>query len=356
MTGSSGGGTTISKTEPPAYVQPYAVQHLGTAANLSQLPYQMYSGQFVRPTYAQLASTPQPQAATVTAPQQQIQLWPGGPFKTIKSAPLPTSAPAPTTQGMITGYENLPQSAVTDFLNARVQGFSPEQEQALTGTAARATAGSPVTAAAQQNILGTLRGDYLTGNPYLDQMVDQTQRDVMTRLGPAFVRSGSTGNTGLAQVTAQQLADASNALRYQNYDAERQRQMQANLFAPQLAASDYADLQALMGVGAQRQALGQTQKDLAYQEFLNQIGYPYQQADVLGNAINQATGGITTQQGPNSYNRAAGILGGALGGAGLGSALGAGTASGLGVGGAMGVGIPAMWPFILGGGLLGGTL
>jgi hypothetical protein len=57
---------------------------------------------------------------------------------------------------------------------------------------------------------------------------------------------------------------------------------------------------AVTGVGLQQQAQQQAQLDAAYQEFLRQLTYPYQQQDVL----NKALGMFGTMQGqytPPSY-------------------------------------------------------
>jgi hypothetical protein len=72
---------------------------------------------------------------------------------------------------------------------------------------------------------------------------------------------------------------------------------------------------AVTGVGLQQQAQQQAQLDAAYQEFLRQLAYPYQQQDVL----NKALGMFGTMQGqytPPSYPLAnlVGGMGGAIGG------------------------------------------
>lgn len=44
MSGSSGGGTTTTRTEPPDYVKPYATDYLTQAGNVANLPYTPYTG------------------------------------------------------------------------------------------------------------------------------------------------------------------------------------------------------------------------------------------------------------------------------------------------------------------------
>src|SRR5690606_4389717 len=105
----------------------------------------------------------------------------------------------------------------------------------------------------------------------------------------------------------------------------RTRQLQASMLMPQLAQAGYANSQALLGIGDAQQALNQGQLDVAYQTWINQQNYPYQQLDVMANAIRSTmgAGGTTMQTGPNPYQRnsTASVLGGAIGGGALGGSL-----------------------------------
>ena len=263
--GSSGSGTTVNKTEPPAYAIPYHESLLRRAGGVAGQPY-------------------------------------------------------------------------TPYPYARIADFSPEQEEGLQATANRARAGSPVMQAAQGNLTDTLQGKYLDSNPYVDSMVKRSQDDVLTRYGAQLGRN--FGNSGVNETVSRAAMDAGNAVRYANYGDERNRQMQANLFAPSAAAADYADAQALMGVGDVRQGQQQNLLNFGYDEFQRAMGYPYQQLDTLSSALN-ATGGFGTQTAPNPYqsSKAAGALGGAASGAAIGSMFGPGygTAIGAGVGGLAGL-------------------
>ena len=109
-----------------------------------------------------------------------------------------------------------------------------------------------------------------------------------------------------------------------NYNNERGLQQQGVGLATGLAANDYADLQALSGVGAAQ--------DQRAQDFLNADinRYNYNQNKDL-NALNTYQGLVSGNYGnststntPMSSNTGAGILGGALGGAQLGGMLGGG--------------------------------
>jgi hypothetical protein len=204
--GSSGGGTTVQKTEPPAYAIPYHQQLMQRAGNVTSQPYQPYPG-------------------------------------------------------------------------ARIADFTPEQQAGMNLTTQRALQGSPVMQAAQGNLQDTLQGKYLDSNPYIDQMVNRTQQDVMTNWGAQLGKN--FGNTGVQEVVGRALGDSSNAVRYQNYNDERTRQMQANLFAPQAASADYQDMQALMGVGDVRQQQQQNLLNMPFEEWARAQQFPYDQLGAL---------------------------------------------------------------------------
>jgi len=137
--------------------------------------------------------------------------------------------------------------------------FSPETEQALSGTAARAQNGSPLVQGAQGMINNTLSGDYLSaGNPYFSQMSDRITSQVLPSITAQWARAGrGTGNDQVVEAASRGLGDSIGQLAYQNYGQERSNQMQAAGMAPGLANQDYVDLERLAGVGAQREAQSQ---------------------------------------------------------------------------------------------------
>lgn len=257
---SGGGGssqpsttTTISKSEPPAYVQPYSEQLMTRAGELSNAPYQQYTGQ-------------------------------------------------------------------------RIAGLTPEHQTALQGITQRASQGSPLMNATQDMMTQTASGSYLNpeSNPYLQGQVQAAQRDVMTGLGAQ--NRAAFGNTGMDYITGKALADATNNVYAQNYNNERTNQMRAAMFAPQLAAADYTDYQNLLGVGDIYRDNTQEQLNQQYQDWTQQQQWPYQQLDVLANAIRTSMGGggSSVTSAPNAYqsNSTASMIGGGLAGYGIGQAAG----------------------------------
>lgn len=220
----------------------------------------------------------------------------------------------------------------------RFADFNQDQLQGLDMTRQRALAGSPVTNAAKTNLEATLRGDYLNpqSNPYLQNTVNQAMGDVQSRVNSQF--SGNNfGGSAHQEWMQKNLMDTAMPYYMQNYGDERNRQMQANLFAPQMAQSDYADLQALLGVGDVMAGQDQQNLDFMYDEWMRKLQYPTQSLNTLLGAAYGAPGSVQTAPNPYQQNRAAGALGGAASGAALGSAFGP-----------IGTGVGA-----IGGGLLG---
>lgn len=215
---------------------------------------------------------------------------------------------------------NVPYQA---YPGQRIAPLNSQQEQGLQMTEQRALSGSPVMNAANRNLQDTLNGNYLNAesNPYLSGAVNKALGDVQTRVNSQF--SGNNfGGTAHQEWLGSQLADAALPIYAQNYDNERQRQMQANLFAPQAAQSDYNDLQALLGVGDVRQANTQQNLDYLYNQWNEQRGYRDSQLDKFIQRVYGYPGSQTTGPNPYAQNRTASALGGAAAGAGLGGALG----------------------------------
>ena len=148
-------------------------------------------------------------------------------------------------------------------------GFSPESEQAMSGIAGRAQAGSPLVKGAQGMLGSTVGGSYLSaGNPYFQGMADRVTSNVLPSITAQWARAGrGTGNGDVVEAASRGLGDSIGQLAYQNYGQERGNQMQAAGMAPQLANQDYYDLQQLAGVGGQREAMAQKGINEAMQRY-----------------------------------------------------------------------------------------
>lgn len=88
------------------------------------------------------------------------------------------------------------------------------------GTAAKsAFTPSPELQAAQGYATDVLGGKYLgASNPYLNGMIDQTNQGVSNAVNTEFGAAGRTGGGAHVQNLTQGLANADNALRYQQYN------------------------------------------------------------------------------------------------------------------------------------------
>lgn len=194
-----------------------------------------------------------------------------------------TSQPYSGMQSYLDEYLARARNLSTAPSASGIAPLAPQQRTGLMMTEQRALSGSPVMNASKQNLTSTLNGDYLdiTKNPAWDPMqkaiTDSYGRGVAAQTDAAAARSNNLGSSAYReQVGANQralgesLSSAAGGL----YNSERGRQMQANLFAPQAAAADYADASALMGVGGAYQ--GQMQKEM---------DWPYKQLDVMGGAL-----------------------------------------------------------------------
>jgi len=131
----------------------------------------------------------------------------------------------------------------------------------------RALAGNPLTGLAQQQVQGTLGGAYLGGNPFFQgafapaAAAAKTQfQDTLGNITSKASLAGRYGSGAMGNLQdratgqyAQALTNTAGNLAYQNYEAERQRQQQAIGAAPQLAATDYQDINQLLQAGQLRE-------------------------------------------------------------------------------------------------------
>lgn len=266
----------------------------------------------------------------------------GGGSKETSTTSLPSWA-VPYAQDFLQRSQQQSNLPYQQYGGQTLAGLNPYQTAGLEATAQRAMQGSPVNGAASSELQRTLSGGYLgAGNPYMDSLVDRSQGDlirgyqqsVIPQLDMMAARSGSFGNTGVAQTgdEAQRrliggLGDISTSLRGGAYESERNRMQGAVGMAPQIANQDYVDANALQGVGGAYRAEEQLGLDDQLNRFNEQRDGSLRQLQILGGALNGGNYGSTTT-GPGA-NRTAGALGGAASGAMIGSSFGPwGTAAG----------------------------
>jgi hypothetical protein len=256
-----------------------------------------------------------------------------------------------------------------------VVGPAAETQQALQGTTARATGGSPVNAAASgyaARTLGTAPSSQFgsgqnpyanasnpfggSSNPYLDQTFNKAADTVQNRLSSQFAGSGRNVDASRAAQASEMndLAtniyggayenDRNRQLQYQSqltgigsqgYELERdrmasdlqqQRQQQLGVagLAPQIANQDYVDLDRLRGVGAEREDLtGRQYEDAAARWDFGQNA-PGLALDQYIARLGGQSGSSMSSSTPIYRNQVAGGLGGALAGQQIGSNIGTG--------------------------------
>ena len=203
-------------------------------------------------------------------------------------------------------------------------GPSSATQTALEQLQQRATQGSPLVSAAQQQTLGTVKGDYLGGNPFFQgafqpaaQAARQTFESALGDIGSKASLAGRYGSGAMGNLQqqaagqfAQKLTDTAGQLAYQNYAQERARQQQATAMAPEMAQADYGDIQRLLAAGQ----LGEGYQGQALQADINRFNYmqnlPQQN---LTNYLNMVygfpAGRSTTTQTPYYTNPMANALG-----------------------------------------------
>lgn len=225
---------------------------------------------------------------------------------------------------------------------------SATTQQAIQALQQRATTGSPLLSQAQQQTLGTIKGDYLGGNPFFQgafqpaaQAARQAFESALGDIGSKASLAGRYGSGAMGNLQqqasgqfAQKLTDTAGQLAYQNYAQERARQQQATAMAPEMAQADYGDIQRLLAAGQ----LGEGYQGQALQADINRFNYqqqlPQQQ---LNQYLNQVygfpAGRTTTTQTPYYTNPLATGLGTGLLGVnlltGLNRLTGGGVSSGL---------------------------
>jgi hypothetical protein len=254
----------------------------------------------------------------------------------------------------------LSNAPFTPYTGQRIAGLTPEHTAGLNMTTSRALQGSPLIGSAQNQAENVFNNNYLdTGmrvagqnnpyqgeNPYLENMIGQSTQKITNnylnavnpKLDSMDRMSGAFGNTGVQTARdsaqenlAKQLADTDAQYRYQNYQQsaqladsnlnrqntmwanERNNQMGAMQYAPTLAQQDYIDAQNLLGVGDIYRGNDQQNLDYNYDQWQQAQNWPYQNLDVLAQAIRTSMGGggshVTSAPNAYSANSTANMIG-----------------------------------------------
>lgn len=134
-------------------------------------------------------------------------------------------------------------TAVTDQLSGLVPGLVE-----------RYTNGDANVNAARGYNTDVLSGKYLdAGNPYLESIVEKTGNTARNQTAGALGTRGLTGGSAFADIISRNVSDASNTLRYNDYNNERGRMDTAAGMAPGLAAARELPLASLLEIAQAQQ-------------------------------------------------------------------------------------------------------
>jgi len=314
--------TTTTNTPNPQAASAYS-NVLNTAQQVASTPYQQYTGQLV-----QGFSPAQLQAFQQVENMQGIaNPYIAGATGATQAA-LAESNPANFNQSAVNQYYSPYQQNVINATEAQIQNMNAQQQSQLTGNAiAQGAMGGDRVAVAQAQLAGQ---QALANNQTIAGLENQGYSQALGEYNQQQAQ-----NVGALQAGAYSLGqlgtEAQNAA---------------------LQGS-----QALLGTGGLQQQLGQAQLSTAYQQFLNQQAFPYQQASWLSGIVN-ATGpnmggtsnttGIQSQQNqqaaPSTLGQVAGAgttLAGLIPYSGW-SSIGSGLSSGLGSLGSLAAFLPAL--------------
>lgn len=257
---------------------------------------------------------------------------------------------------------NLGNLGFTQYNQQRVAPLNEQQQAAAQMVQQRALSGSGAMNQAGNFFGGMMGGQYNVGNvsagqnpyagqnnPYLQQNINNAMGDVESRIDSKF-NNNAFGGTAHQQTLARELGRVSNDMRSADYTQQMglaennvnrqlqagqfnagtqgqnvQRQMATLPFAQNLAANDYQDANAMMGIGNQLQGHNQNIANANYQEFNRALDYPGQQLAYMQAGLNPSASAFlnssTTASDPKT-NPIANAAGGAMTGYALGNMMG----------------------------------
>lgn len=160
-----------------------------------------------------------------------------------------TSTNKPIYDKQIMGAANDLSSAYQGQKGA-IQGVSSDLIDLSGDLLGRFREGDPAITAAKGYITDTLSGDPAQ-NPYLDQMIAQSNDSVRNQLQAKMGTRGLTGSSDYYGLIGKGLAQNETGLRYSDYDREMQRRAQAAGMAPGVVAGEYIPVAAGMQAGQQ---------------------------------------------------------------------------------------------------------
>jgi hypothetical protein len=133
-------------------------------------------------------------------------------------------------------------------------------------------------------------------NPYLDSMVNKAQANVMGNANQAAVRSGSFGNSGIAEQAAKQMGDIATNMYGNAYSQDQSNRMNALGMAPTFGNAAYQDAGQLINAGNMQQQNQQNKLDFGFQQYQDAQNHPFKQLQSMGSVVGAAPQSSTTTQ------------------------------------------------------------
>ena len=316
--------TTISKSEPPAYLAPYLTDIAKKAqTSYGLVPQGGFEGQFIA----------SPQASQLTALGQQQDIAEG-----LQSTGFGTGTAQVAdqfTDKLLSGGYTAPAQSQFAGQNLATQGavnayLQPVEERLL------------------EDIIPQLQSEAIQSGAYGGSRMDVTMAD---RVQDEYIKEAAN----IASTLGYQEAVRGEEQRFENFALNQalypellKTELAAGAMTPELGSAAVNQMllpsNILSSVGGAEQLFAQDQLDEAYQQFINATQSPFAGLDQYASLIyGQPAGGIntaTTPGGGSSSNPVAGALSGGMAGAGIATMLGLSN--------------PVTAPFAIGGALLGG--
>lgn len=209
----------------------------------------------------------------------------GGSSVTVQEIPGELKPLASAYTNKAIGLSNQPYQPYT---GQRYEDLNQVQGAGLGMTVNRALGGSQTMDNAEGNLNQMMSGG---SNPYLDSMVNRAQSNVMSNANTMQARSGSFGNSGIAEAAARQMGDVATQMYGGAYESDQGRRMQAIGMAPQFGNQAYQDASQLMNAGQIIQDQGQQNRDFNYQQFQEAQNLPYKQLAAMSGVFGSNLGG-----------------------------------------------------------------
>lgn len=198
---------------------------------------------------------------------------------------------------LATAYTNkaigLSNQGFQPYYGQRFADLNGTQQAGLGMIERRAGDGQSVVNTAENALSQQIAGG---SNPYLDAMVNKAQMSAMGAGQQAGVRSGSFGNSGIAEATAKQVGDIATNMYGQAYESDAGRRLSAIGMAPTINSAGYQDAQQMLNAGQIRQDQQQQGMDFGFNEFQRAQNKPYQDLAAMSGVFGTNLGGSSTTQ------------------------------------------------------------